>query len=1079
MINHGISIFAGLVSKNERLVISENTVLAYPVLFWAELWPHLLGYIERLPVSLQHRPRSLFELIREIAQRIYSSGNYPRGIGPLDEIHQQFLQKEITETVAIELARLPHCYNTLSPHYINTRCDEQYVFQGRSREVLIQQFSSLERMSWSTGEIKIPIVANDDFIFMISRPVIFSIKMAVPILTEIPDGSILKRCQVLLGRMEKNSFHSPKNSYCTELYYSMGLLYLDSYFSGRELSNIDRLYKRWIKRFYDQPGVTVFTQHEMPDCKEACQHALFYLRKALAVAPEKHKQTINLALDNAMYCEKVLSSSFSQHGISKNYENELGKSKQEIYKTLKRYQSGNFLIEGTPEALIAKFGQQSLFVIYHNEMMTHQYSFPIISYTIFRKALTVLEAYPDEMLQEQIFENTSRILYEMALPLVKERVNEHTAVLYAELSYSVTSKEIDLFDFLISSIVIAISSVDKDQAQTGIDVFELIIGIIQQAKKYSELMSLSLFFETKSLIHNATALKNGGKMAEALDLFEKVLYRSLENGYTRNFKPSLANMQEIADQANTVIYFNAVSKFISIRGIFAQRGIVHMDVLLNKTFHILLRRVESFPQSSNLFSLLFLMIKGFDFRQLQNTPSEYSIAEDKAAIKMLGNINSLFIQSSLKFSSFRHKKLNKEDFINAFITKSEMVPGHDEFARFSNLQIEFDHYIQQQQLKGLGFQLYQPTSDETQALLDNETIFINQLLGETTKGEAALYSYILTKESLALFISKYDNLSSYFDSQTDGEARISSHSVALMTSTLREEVVSDPPDGSNISINGEILTKEMSNMLFSEPVRDHLTKLHEYGKNKLCVWPHSALHYVPYHLLPYKTGLMADEWNIRIVPDITLLSHKNTIPVAERTISIMAMSFTVGANPLNLPALPEAIVASEKLAKLFHTDAITDVNLTKSVFLHGLQHSKWVHIYTHGYLTPSAPSFQNLFFYPKGSDEGIFYAYEIIGLDLRHIDLLTLSACESGLGRFDELDNLHGLAANLLVAGVSTIIGSLWEAESTSSAFFFQVLYEALDRGEDKQSAFRTAQMHTRTFFPEYRDWGAFYYLGS
>jgi CHAT domain-containing protein len=106
------------------------------------------------------------------------------------------------------------------------------------------------------------------------------------------------------------------------------------------------------------------------------------------------------------------------------------------------------------------------------------------------------------------------------------------------------------------------------------------------------------------------------------------------------------------------------------------------------------------------------------------------------------------------------------------------------------------------------------------------------------------------------------------------------------------------------------------------------------------------------------------------------------------------------------------------------------------------------------------------------------YAYEITGMDLRHIDLLTLCACESALGRFDTADNLRGLPAAFLTAGVSTIIGTLWDAEAESAAFFFKTLYKALKDGDTKRSAFKKAQEDTRKNYPEYRDWGAFYYLG-
>jgi CHAT domain len=40
--------------------------------------------------------------------------------------------------------------------------------------------------------------------------------------------------------------------------------------------------------------------------------------------------------------------------------------------------------------------------------------------------------------------------------------------------------------------------------------------------------------------------------------------------------------------------------------------------------------------------------------------------------------------------------------------------------------------------------------------------------------------------------------------------------------------------------------------------------------------------------------------------------------------------------------------------------------------------------------------------------------------------LVTLSACETALGRVDRADNLRGLPATLLAAGAEVVVGTLW-----------------------------------------------------
>lgn len=90
-----------------------------------------------------------------------------------------------------------------------------------------------------------------------------------------------------------------------------------------------------------------------------------------------------------------------------------------------------------------------------------------------------------------------------------------------------------------------------------------------------------------------------------------------------------------------------------------------------------------------------------------------------------------------------------------------------------------------------------------------------------------------------------------------------------------------------------------------------------------------------------------------------------------------------------------------------------------------------------------------------------------------------MSACETSLGRFDQADNLRGLPASFFTAGVATVVGTLWSVESNASAYFFTEFYKATKKGASRLDAFGNAQRRTRTKYPKYRDWGAFYLAGD
>jgi CHAT domain-containing protein len=152
---------------------------------------------------------------------------------------------------------------------------------------------------------------------------------------------------------------------------------------------------------------------------------------------------------------------------------------------------------------------------------------------------------------------------------------------------------------------------------------------------------------------------------------------------------------------------------------------------------------------------------------------------------------------------------------------------------------------------------------------------------------------------------------------------------------------------------------------------------------------------------------------------------------------------------------------------------------TNNSVLRAIAGSHRIHIATHGMHNYSAPAFQSLYVNPEQGSDGIIYAYELLRVDLSGVGLVTLSARETALGRFDIADDLRGIPAALLAAGVITIVGTLWQVESACAARFFVLFYQQLHDHNVKLEAFWHAQRQTRLEYPEYWQWGAFQYIGG
>jgi CHAT domain-containing protein len=100
---------------------------------------------------------------------------------------------------------------------------------------------------------------------------------------------------------------------------------------------------------------------------------------------------------------------------------------------------------------------------------------------------------------------------------------------------------------------------------------------------------------------------------------------------------------------------------------------------------------------------------------------------------------------------------------------------------------------------------------------------------------------------------------------------------------------------------------------------------------------------------------------------------------------------------------------------------------------------------------PSAPR--------DGQDDGILQAWEIIDKMRLNADLVTLSACETGLGRDEGGEGLVGLARAFQYARARSVLASLRAVGDESTAELMRRFYTHLKAGRAKADALRLAQI--------------------
>ncbi len=100
----------------------------------------------------------------------------------------------------------------------------------------------------------------------------------------------------------------------------------------------------------------------------------------------------------------------------------------------------------------------------------------------------------------------------------------------------------------------------------------------------------------------------------------------------------------------------------------------------------------------------------------------------------------------------------------------------------------------------------------------------------------------------------------------------------------------------------------------------------------------------------------------------------------------------------------------------------------------------YIHLATHGLVNEQDPELSKIIFHPHAEDDGELLSGELYNLTLTS-ELITLSACQTGLGKITKGEGLIGLSRALLYAGANNLIVSLWNVSDESTVQLMNELY--------------------------------------
>lgn len=164
-----------------------------------------------------------------------------------------------------------------------------------------------------------------------------------------------------------------------------------------------------------------------------------------------------------------------------------------------------------------------------------------------------------------------------------------------------------------------------------------------------------------------------------------------------------------------------------------------------------------------------------------------------------------------------------------------------------------------------------------------------------------------------------------------------------------------------------------------------------------------------------------------------------------------------------------------------------DITASEEKFKQLAQQYGLLHLATHGFADFENSNFSYLKFVDtpeavKGTEDNLLHHYEISTMDLS-AQLVVLSACETGVGKYENGEGVFSLARSFMYAGVPSVVMSLWKVSDQSTSQLMPYFYKNLSKGQSKDMALQEAKLQfLEEANLEFRHpfyWSAFVVLGD
>ena len=255
-----------------------------------------------------------------------------------------------------------------------------------------------------------------------------------------------------------------------------------------------------------------------------------------------------------------------------------------------------------------------------------------------------------------------------------------------------------------------------------------------------------------------------------------------------------------------------------------------------------------------------------------------------------------------------------------------------------------------------------------------------------------------------------------------------------------------------------------------KPIEQEIARLDVLG-----IIPDGPLHFLSFSALKHGPTYLVDDIPLFYAPSASVFQFTFAKRQTEKNDKVLAIGNPdLGNYNYELPlAELEAKSIKWNYPKM---DILTGAKATKEWVMTNISKYGIIHLAAHGEFDEFNPLLSSLWLSSPNPENRKLTVKEVFSLEL-NADLVTLSACQTGLGKL-EAGELIGLNRAFIYAGTHALVSALWRVDDLSTSVLMKHFYRNYVT-MNKAKSLRQAQLIVKKDFPHPSYWAGFSLTGD